>query len=119
MVFGSEEKKLEWFEENLTAEGKKRMGYPLRVLKKKVSQLFDTPQIIIGTIHSVKGGEADVVYVLPDFARPQVRAWYGGNEGRDSLRRLYYVAGTRAREELVLCTPSFGVQGFPLMEGLV
>lgn len=118
MVFGSEEKKLEWFEENLTAEGKKRMGYPLRVLKKKASQLFDTPQIIIGTIHSVKGGEADVVYVLPDFARPQVRAWYGGNEGRDSLRRLYYVAGTRAREELVLCTPSFGVQGFPLMEGL-
>ncbi len=118
MVFGSEEKKLEWFEANLTNEGKKKMQYPLRVLKKKASQLLSQPQVIVGTIHSVKGGEADIVYVLPDFAKPQVRSWYGGGEGRDSLRRLYYVAGTRAREELVLCTPSYGVHGFPLMEGL-
>jgi superfamily I DNA/RNA helicase len=118
MVFGSEEKKLEWFEANLTNEGKKKMQYPLKVLKKKASQLLDQPQIIVGTIHSVKGGEADIVYVLPDFARPQVKAWYGDSSGRDSLRRLYYVAGTRAREELVLCTPSYGVHGFPLMEGL-
>ena len=118
MVFGSEEKKLEWFETNLTNEGKKKMQYPLRVLKKKASQLLSQPQVIVGTIHSVKGGEADIVYVLPDLAKPQVRSWYGGGEGRDSLRRLYYVAGTRAREELVLCTPSYGVHGFPLMEGL-
>ena len=118
MVFGNEERKLEWFEANLTAEGKKKMQYPLKVLKKKASQLLDQPQVIIGTIHSVKGGEADIVYVLPDLARPQVKKWYGGDDDRDSLRRLYYVAGTRAREELVLCTPSFGVHGFPLMEGL-
>jgi len=118
MVFGNEDKKLAWFEANLTAEGKKKMQYPLKILKKKPSQIFDEPQVIIGTIHSVKGGEADVVYVLPDLARPQVKKWYGGDDDKDSLRRLYYVAGTRAREELVLCSPSFGVQGFPLMEGL-
>jgi superfamily I DNA/RNA helicase len=118
MVFGNEEAKLKWFEENLTATGRSKMEYPLRILKRDKSNLRNKPKIIIGTIHSVKGGEADVVYVLPDLARPQVMAWNGNSESRDALRRLYYVAGTRAREELVLCTPSYGVNGFPLMEGL-
>ncbi len=118
MVFGNEEAKLKWFEENLTATGRSKMEYPLRILKRDKSNLRNKPKIIIGTIHSVKGGEADVVYVLPDLARPQVMAWNGGSESKDALRRLYYVAGTRAREELVLCTPSYGVNGFPLMEGL-
>lgn len=119
MVFGSDEEKLKWFEDNLTEGTKARMEYPLKILKKKMSDLRRTPNLIIGTIHSVKGGEADTVYILPDLARPQVQAWNNSREGQDSLRRLYYVAGTRAREELVLCTPSYGVHGFPLMEGLL
>ena len=35
----------------------------------------DTPRIIIGTGHSVKGGEADVVYVLPKGLRVHPFTW--------------------------------------------
>lgn len=118
MVFENEDRKLQWFEDNLTETGKRKMEYPLKILRKDKSNINRTPQLITGTIHSVKGGEADIVYVLPDLARPQVMAWTGNRQEQDSLRRLYYVAGTRSREELVLCTPSYGVHGFPLMEGL-
>lgn len=63
------------------------------------------PLIKVGTIHSVKGGEADTVYVFPDVS------YAGAVEmttapGRDAATRLAYVAMTRARSELVLCSPA-------------
>jgi len=90
----------------------------MRILKHNTEQLFKKPQLIVGTIHSVKGGEADIVYVIPDLSKPQKKAWHGSRTEADALRRLFYVAGTRAREELVLCSPSHTTEGFPLMEGL-
>lgn len=57
-------------------------------------------RLTVGTIHSVKGSEADVVYVLPDLSPAQWGQWTKGD--RDALVRLFYVAFTRAREELVL-----------------
>ena len=62
--------------------------------------------LTIGTIHSVKGGEADVVYVLPDLSPAQWGQWTKGD--RDALVRLFYVAFTRAREELVLVRTGAG-----------
>ena len=61
------------------------------------------PRVIIGTIHSVKGGEADVVYLMPDMSGA------GGADyinRPDRVIRLFYVGMTRARQELALCSPS-------------
>ena len=68
--------------------------------------LVKTPQIIVGTIHSVKGGEADIVYVFPDLSPAADDEWYGNAKAKAGVYRTFYVAMTRAREELVLCGPS-------------
>ena len=62
------------------------------------------PKVIVGTIHSVKGGEADNVYLFPDISGA---GWenYIGHE-RDRITRLYYVGMTRAKNELILCSPN-------------
>jgi superfamily I DNA/RNA helicase len=63
--------------------------------------LTKTPQIIAGTIHSVKGGEADVVYLFPDLSYAGMTEWIGN--GTAAVRRLFYVGMTRSRESLILC----------------
>jgi len=52
------------------------------------------PCVIPGTIHSVKGGESDVVILLPDLAPSQI--------DQTALVRLWYVGMTRARSDLLL-----------------
>ena len=69
--------------------------------------LVDIPRITVGTIHSVKGGEADVVILAPDlsakgYLQSRRRGWGGG----DSVLRMFYVGITRAREGVVFCSPS-------------
>lgn len=59
----------------------------------------------MGTIHSVKGGEADVVVLFPDLSAAGMRQWVGPWEGRDAVIRCFYVGMTRARETLVICQP--------------
>jgi len=61
---------------------------------------------VVGTVHSVKGGEADCVFLLPDISRSIDRDMAERGEGaRDALTRMWYVGMTRARQELVLCAP--------------
>lgn len=61
------------------------------------------PSIIIGTIHSVKGGEADSVLVFPDIS--YARLAEGGEVNDDEVHRLMYVAVTRARTAVYLGRP--------------
>jgi DNA helicase II / ATP-dependent DNA helicase PcrA len=87
---------------------RKLLAFGARIRRRWTGKaLRETPRVIVGTIHSVKGGEADVVYVLPDIS---YQAWVASftREGRDALVRVFYVAFTRAREELVLLEPSNG-----------
>ena len=60
------------------------------------------PQIIVGTIHSVKGGEADTVFIIPDISYSAFELAENNREGWDSITRLFYVAATRAKEKLIL-----------------
>lgn len=59
------------------------------------------PRVIVGTIHSVKGGEADNVYLFPDLS-PSGHLDYTGPNA-DRVMRLFYVGITRAKENLYLC----------------
>ena len=98
---------LEWFEENMTAAKKTGAKFPLAIARKRGPEaLTKRPQTITGTVHSVKGAEADVVYVFPDISRAGMREWTGTEEQRASVYRLFYVAMTRARDTLILGEPS-------------
>lgn len=98
---------LDWLQEHAQAKYQKTLTYPRRVLEKGGARaLIDEPQVIIGTIHSVKGGEADVVFLFPDLSKSGVEEWNGTIEGRDSIIRQFYVGMTRARETLILGSAS-------------
>ena len=58
------------------------------------------PRVIVGTIHSVKGGQADHVYLMPDLSPAAYEDLWGPNA--DRIIRLMYVGMTRARVSLTL-----------------
>lgn len=60
------------------------------------------PRVTVGTVHSVKGGEAQVVYAFPDISYAGSIEQASSMEGQDAAIRLAYVAHSRASEELVL-----------------
>ena len=62
--------------------------------REKISQ---TPRITMSTIHGAKGGEADNVLLLPDITKSSVDQ---NDREPDELHRLFYVAVTRAKENL-------------------
>ena len=68
--------------------------------------LLDEDYLILSTIHSAKGQEWDVVYVLDvlDGCIPSDMA-AGDQEQIEEERRLLYVAMTRAKDELYLMQP--------------
>jgi DNA helicase-2/ATP-dependent DNA helicase PcrA len=67
----------------------------------------DDDQIRLSTIHQAKGLEFDVVFIimLSEGRFPSARS-IDTVEDEEEERRLFYVALTRARDELYLCYPS-------------
>jgi DNA helicase-2/ATP-dependent DNA helicase PcrA len=97
---------LNWWGDRIAAEFRRRIQFPVTVANRRGGQsLVDTPQVIVGTIHSVKGGEADVVYLFPDLSPAGDDQYRRGGSSRDSVIRQFYVGATRARETLYLCSP--------------
>lgn len=105
---------LHWWASKLRPAEAKRFAYALQIAERYgPAKLRETPRVIVGTIHSVKGGEADSVYVFPDLS---LAAWagedghggwaHGGPVQQDPVVRLFYVAFTRARQHLRLCMPT-------------
>ncbi|WP_447985043.1 UvrD-helicase domain-containing protein [Nitrospira sp. Nam74] len=93
---------LSWYRERLLPSFERRMRYACRVAEDYGADALIKPDLILGTIHSVKGGEADVVYLFPDLSRRGYMTWISSKEGQDSVRRVFYVGVTRARETLYL-----------------
>jgi len=101
------DRNLTWFHENILSTRRQTLEYPIQVFHKYGLEMLERiPPITIGTVHSVKGGEADVVFVFPDISWQADKEFYDSEDGRDSILRVFYVAMTRAYEELVLCTPA-------------
>jgi DNA helicase-2/ATP-dependent DNA helicase PcrA len=95
---------LDWLDERLQGETGDRMRYPLKIAQELGPKaLLEKPRITVGTIHSVKGGESDVVIVMPDLSSLGRDEYAAEGPRRDSVIRMIYVALTRAREGLVLC----------------
>jgi len=96
-----------WLVERVLGTKKRMYNFPMRVLESQGNDaLSDTPKITVGTVHSVKGGEADNVIFMPDLSMAGQREWIQRGVGRDSIVRMTYVAMTRARKRLHILRPA-------------
>ena len=110
-----------WYFEQILPTKRPLYKFPLKVLDKQGEDgLIDQPKIIIGTCHSVKGGESDNVVVAPDLSLAGMREWSQKGQGRDAIIRMAYVAMTRARKRLRILQPagSFHID-FAKVKGLM
>lgn len=97
---------LDWWESKLLQSTAKPIRFPLQVARQHgANVLRETPRVIVGTIHSVKGGEADTVYMFPDLSNSGMREWLTRGEAKDSVIRQFYVGATRARDTLAIAGP--------------
>jgi superfamily I DNA/RNA helicase len=86
-----------WLMDHLLGKAPKGFRQALMVaLRNPEAVLKGEARVWLGTIHSVKGGEADWVYLWPGYTRKAAR------ENPDTLHRLFYVGLTRARRGVVL-----------------
>lgn len=99
---------LNWWIDNLPEKEGDKLEYPRRVFERGGgSALREQPKIIIGTGHSLKGAEADVCFVFPDLSRAGWDSWTCGSvEEYQGIIRLFYVMLTRAKQGVVLCSPT-------------
>jgi len=77
-----------------------KLSYETRVYYKKIleNKSYISP-VFIGTIHSIKGGEADNVVLLMQYTKTIEENYL---KNADAELRCYYVAVTRARKNLYL-----------------
>jgi DNA helicase-2/ATP-dependent DNA helicase PcrA len=95
---------LEWWQDRVTADLADRVKYPGEIADRRGPRaLVETPKVVVGTIHSVKGGQADVVYLFPDLSQAADAQYCGSQETHDAVVRLFYVGATRAFERLHVC----------------
>tara|TARA_R100000306_G_scaffold37149_1_gene37407 strand:- start:3825 stop:5288 length:1464 start_codon:yes stop_codon:yes gene_type:complete len=72
----------------------------LRSCLRNGARFSDKPRITVSTIHQSKGGEADNVALITDMGR---LSWE--NTHKDEENRVWYVALTRAKENLFIVRP--------------
>jgi superfamily I DNA/RNA helicase len=107
-----------WYYQHILGSKVKPFDYLYKVLDAHgTTGLVEPPRVIIGTVHSVKGGEADAVFLAPDLSRRAFQeSWEGPRDLRDSIIRTAYVGATRARQSLTLLAPSSGAQHWGWMD---
>ena len=95
-----------WLMDNIQKKSVGALKYAKKVFDQYgMDGLTRAPRITIGTIHSVKGGEADCVFLHPDISSKARQASLFYREASDALIRMFYVGMTRARDELILTDP--------------
>jgi superfamily I DNA/RNA helicase len=107
LIVPDEKKNKEWWwilRRNFTSRQK---IYFIRLLKRYgQKQLNDDPTIIIDTIHSVKGGEADHVVLASknDYASDFYRK---NKEDQSGERKVYYTGASRAKNSLHILSTDY------------
>lgn len=96
---------LPFFKKALLDSKRQMMQYAFNMYERGgYGALSKKPTITVGTIHSVKGGESENVYVFPDLSESGMKSWT--SQGKASVIRMFYVAFTRAKKRLFLCQPA-------------
>lgn len=85
-----------WYDA-FTAEEPDQVEYMRKILRS--GEKLSRPRIIVSTIHSIKGGEADNVLLYLDMSR---RTAQMAETRVDEEARVFYVGVTRARHKLFL-----------------
>ncbi len=94
---------LAWFLKHVLASKQASLGYLMAVMAKRgIEALKQQPRVIVGTIHSVKGGEADVVVITPELSSSGFEDY---QNDPDATIRQFYVGVTRAKNTLVIARP--------------
>lgn len=102
----SEKELATWWAQRTSPAHRERAYAAARVVCRNGAAAMEAkPLLTVGTIHSVKGAQADVVYVLPDLTNRWAAEFRSGGDPKDALLRLFYVGCTRAKNTLVLCEP--------------
>jgi superfamily I DNA/RNA helicase len=92
---------LSWWRSRVNGAMQNRIQFPVDIASVRGPQaLLEKPQVTVGTIHSVKGGESDVVILFPDLSQAGDAAYQRFGPPRDAVIRTFYVGMTRAREAL-------------------
>lgn len=94
--------------EALTKIAEDKRTYIIALLRRGV-KLTGTPSVKLSTVHAAKGGEADKVMLRLDLSG---RFMEEIEKNPDDMRRLLYVAVTRAKHELHLVEPESYSRGF-------
>lgn len=107
-LYEVEQKPLDWLRDRALKSRRRLLDYPINIANRNGNPLVlaAAPLVTTGTVHSVKGGEADVVIVFPDLSKPGMVEYCGAPKQKDSIIRQFYVAFTRTRDLLYLCGPS-------------
>lgn len=95
-----------WLAANAKPASQRLLAYLAAVHQRYgVDGLTERPKLCIGTIHSVKGGSAETVILIPDVT-PRMYREGASREGMEAQVRRFYVGATRARQRLVLASAS-------------
>ena len=96
-----------WFLDTVQQKRMDGLKYPVAVYEQNgLNAIENQPLLTIGTIHSVKGAEADCVFLFPDISWQAASEMRTSIEGREYMYRVFYVGMTRAKEELILTEPA-------------
>ena len=96
-----------WLTAHANATFSPKLDFPMSILGKGgIEALRATPRVVVGTIHSVKGGQADVTVLCPDISLSSYQAATKSQQARDETIRQFYVGMTRCRETLIICKPA-------------
>lgn len=96
---------LNWFLSQITPAKQKGFEFPSRIYTEYGDTGPDLARLCtVGTVHSVKGGEADCTVVFPDLSLRAAQHYVTRHgEQFDQILRQFYVAITRTRDTLILC----------------
>jgi DNA helicase-2/ATP-dependent DNA helicase PcrA len=92
--------RINWFIKHIQDKYVKKFEYAEKVINGIYKDLKD---ICVGSIHSVKGREAQVVFICPDKSPAMEK---GSVFDKSEIIRQFYVAMTRASEKLYFCIPN-------------